>query len=157
MFDRIENFKEMKLVGQNVEMSFAEPKVAELWSKFMPLIIQLNRKNSNLYSVEVYSDDYFEKFNPMNKFQKWALIEDEGFSLESLNSFIINNGLYAVFIHKGHPKDGINTYNYIFLDWLPNSEYFLDNRPHFAVMGEKYNNNSADSEEEIWIPIKPKI
>jgi AraC family transcriptional regulator len=31
----------------------------------------------------------------------------------------------------------------------------LDQRPHVEVMGEKYKNNDPDSEEEIWIPIKP--
>jgi AraC family transcriptional regulator len=30
----------------------------------------------------------------------------------------------------------------------------FDNRPHFAVMGEKYKNEDPDSEEELWIPIK---
>jgi len=39
---------------------------------------------------------------------------------------------------------------------LPNSDYELDNRPHFEILGKKYKNNSADSEEEIWIPVKLK-
>ncbi|MFM9945765.1 MAG: GyrI-like domain-containing protein, partial [Bacteroidia bacterium] len=44
----------------------------------------------------------------------------------------------------------------IYGTWIPNSEYNLDNRPHFEILGEKYKNNHPDSEEEIWIPIKPK-
>lgn len=40
--------------------------------------------------------------------------------------------------------------------WLPASDYNLDNRPHFEVLGEKYKNNDPTSEEEIWIPIKLK-
>ncbi|MDP5096829.1 MAG: GyrI-like domain-containing protein [Flavobacterium sp.] len=39
---------------------------------------------------------------------------------------------------------------------MPNSEYQLDNRPHFEILGAKYKNNAPDSEEEIWIPIKRK-
>lgn len=154
MFDRIVEFQGMNLIGLNIEMSFAEPKVRELWSKFMPLIKDLKRKNPDLYSLEEYSEDYFNNFNPKQTFIKWALVEDEGGAIENLKTYVLKNGLYAVFIHRGHPKDGINTYNYIFLEWLPNSEYLLDNRPHFAVMGEKYNNNSSESEEEIWIPIR---
>ena len=38
--------------------------------------------------------------------------------------------------------------------WIAKSDYNLDDRPHFEVLGEKYIN--ADSEEEIWIPIKKK-
>jgi len=46
--------------------------------------------------------------------------------------------------------------NYIMSQWLPNSKYILDHRPHFELLGAKYKNNSPDSEEEVWIPIKEK-
>jgi AraC family transcriptional regulator len=39
---------------------------------------------------------------------------------------------------------------------LPNSAYELDDREHFELLGEKYKNNDPNSEEEIWIPIRPK-
>jgi hypothetical protein len=29
--------------------------------------------------------------------------------------------------------------------------------PHFEVLGDKYKNNDPSSEEEVWIPIKPKV
>ena len=35
--------------------------------------------------------------------------------------------------------------------------YTLDDRPHFEILGEKYKNQDPDSEEELWIPIKPKV
>jgi AraC family transcriptional regulator len=41
------------------------------------------------------------------------------------------------------------------MDWLPDSGFELDNRPHFAVMGEKYKRDDDASEEEIWIPVRP--
>jgi hypothetical protein len=31
---------------------------------------------------------------------------------------------------------------------------FLDDRPHFEVLGSKYRNNDPESEEETWIPTK---
>ena len=48
------------------------------------------------------------------------------------------------------------TFQYILGTWLPNSDYSLDDRAHFEILGNKYKNNESDSEEEIWIPIKPK-
>jgi AraC family transcriptional regulator len=39
---------------------------------------------------------------------------------------------------------------------LPKSEYELDYRPHFEILGEKYKNNDQLSEEDIFIPIKPR-
>jgi AraC family transcriptional regulator len=40
--------------------------------------------------------------------------------------------------------------------WLPGSDFVLDTRPHFEVLGDQYKNNDTTSEEEIWIPIKLK-
>jgi AraC family transcriptional regulator len=65
-------------------------------------------------------------------------------------------GLYAVFLHRGPATTGPKTFEYIFQTWLPASEYFLDHRPHFEILGTNYKNDDPDSEEEIWIPVKPK-
>jgi AraC family transcriptional regulator len=32
----------------------------------------------------------------------------------------------------------------------------MDDRPYFALMGDKYKGEVLDSEEEFWIPIKKK-
>lgn len=47
-------------------------------------------------------------------------------------------------------------FEYIFVEWLPDTIYELDNRPHFEILGEKYKNNDPDSEEDLWIPIRDK-
>ena len=63
-------------------------------------------------------------------------------------------GLYAVFFYKGSSSD-TKIFQYIFTNWLPDSGYTLDNRPHFEILGENYKNGDPGSEEEIWIPVKP--
>jgi AraC family transcriptional regulator len=73
-----------------------------------------------------------------------------------METFTLTSGLYAVFQYKGTANEAAGTFQYILGTWLPNSEYTLDSRPHFEILGEKYKNNDPDSEEEIWIPIKPK-
>ncbi len=73
-----------------------------------------------------------------------------------METLILPGGLYAVFLYKGPAGAGSKLYQYIFETWLANSEFLLDNRPHFALMGGKYKNEDPNSEEEIWIPIKPK-
>jgi len=52
---------------------------------------------------------------------------------------------------------GSSFFQKIYTVWLPASDYVLDNRPHFEVLGDKYKNNDPSSEEEVWIPIKPKV
>jgi AraC family transcriptional regulator len=32
----------------------------------------------------------------------------------------------------------------------------MDNRPYFALMGEKYKGENPESEEDFWIPVKKK-
>jgi AraC family transcriptional regulator len=70
-----------------------------------------------------------------------------------MKTFTLKGGQYAVFNHKGSSTDN-SIYQYIFTQWLPNSGYQIDNRPHFELLGEKYKNNDPNSEEEIWVPIK---
>jgi AraC family transcriptional regulator len=69
----------------------------------------------------------------------------------------ISEGLYAIFDYKGPANAALPFFRYIFETWLPASDYAIDNRPHFAMMGEKYRGNHPDSEEEIWVPVKPVI
>jgi AraC family transcriptional regulator len=68
---------------------------------------------------------------------------------------VLPQGLYAIFDYKGLSSDP-TIFQYIFQTWLPRADYQLDFRPHLEVLGEKYQNNDPTSEEEIWIPIRPK-
>lgn len=153
----IKTLAEKKLTGHFIEMSFIENKTFQLWNGFMPKKKEIkNTINANLYSLEVYPENYFDNFNPSNDFQKWAAVEVSSFeNLPSeMKTLVVSGGLYAVFLHLGPATEAHKTYNYIFAEWLPNSTYIVDERPHFAVMNEKYKKDDPTSEEEIWIPIK---
>ena len=116
-----------------------------------------NNLTSDLFSLQIYDSSYFDNFDPNRVFEKWALIEVSDFNNipDKMGTFILTGGQYAVFKHKGLSNDN-SIFQYIFSTWLPNSEYQLDNRPHFEILGKKYKNDDPNSEEEIWIPIKEK-
>jgi AraC family transcriptional regulator len=157
MEPRLEESKEKILVGKRMDMCFAELKTVELWRSFMPLRkLVPNPVSDVLYSVEVYRRNFFREYDERNLFQKWAAVEVADFSdvPEVFETQIVPKGLYAVFTHKGSYLKAPDTYHYIFHEWLPFSDFLLDDRPHFAMMGEKYKGDSEDSEEEIWIPIR---
>ena len=159
MKPRIENLTEKKLVGKRMIMSFSNNKTGELWRSFMPRRKEIkNNMGSELYSIQIYAPLFFNNFNPNTAFEKWATIEVTNFDTvpNEMEAFTLTSGLYAVFLYQGTASEAANTFQYILGTWLPNSEYTLDNRPHFEILGEKYKNNDPDSEEEIWIPIKPK-
>jgi AraC family transcriptional regulator len=73
-----------------------------------------------------------------------------------MQTMTLPSGLCAVFPYKGPASAAAKTYQYIFTQWLPASAFSLGNRPHFAVMGEKYKGEDPNSEEEIWIPVMEK-
>ncbi|WP_026728961.1 GyrI-like domain-containing protein [Flavobacterium denitrificans] len=154
---QIKILTEKKLVGKHTTMSFLENQTFQLWSGFMPRKKEIkNTVNNNLYSLEVFPVGYFDNFDAGRNFQKWAAVEVKNFPVipKEMETLIIPTGIYAVFLHKGPASDAHKTYHSIFAEWLPNSEYTVDDRPHFAVMDEKYKKDDPTSEEEIWIPIK---
>lgn len=160
MEPRIEILPETKLIGKKLEMTFADNKTGQLWQCFMPKRSTIqNTISSELYSVEIFPDtSFFTNFKPNQKFEKWAAVQVPDFDVvpSEMETLIIPEGLYAVFHYKGKGSEATATFQYIFGHWIPNSAYTLDNRPHLAIMGEKYKNEDPDSEEELWIPIKKK-
>jgi len=150
---------EKKLIGKRLSMSLANNRTSELWKSFMPRKKEIkNNLTNELFSMRVYDNSYnFKNFDLNVSFEKWAAVEVPDFNTipEEMDSFILKSGLYAVFNYKGLSTD-TKIFEYIFGTWLPASEYALDNRPHFEILGEKYKNNDPNSEEEIWIPIKAK-
>jgi AraC family transcriptional regulator len=131
MSPRIEIVQSKKLIGKRMTLSYADYKIGQLWGSFMPDRKHITNPLTNeLIALTLYTADHFTNFELTNEFEKWACVE-VGSSAE-----------IAAF------------YRSIFEEWLPNSNYTLDQRPHVEVMGEKYKNNEPDSEEEIWIPIK---
>ena len=157
---RITPLREKKLVGKRLQMSMQNNLTVPLWRSFMPLRKHIKNTVSNhLFSIEVYdSISFFENYSPAAPFEKWAAVEVSELATppQDLENFILPQGLYAVFTYVGAPSQAAKAYQYIFTQWLPSSDYLLDARPHLCLMDERYKGEQADSEEEIWIPVKPK-
>jgi AraC family transcriptional regulator len=159
MKPRIEQLAEKKLIGQRMTMSLAGNKTRELWQSFMPRRREiLHPLGPELYSMQLYSPRYFSDFSLGAEFEKWATVAVSDFENvpPGLETITLPGGLYAVFLHRADDSTPDQTFQYIFQSWLPASDYFLDDRPHFELLGDKYKHNAPGSEEVIWIPIKPR-
>jgi AraC family transcriptional regulator len=159
MIPRIEILAEKKLIGRRMTISLADNKTSELWQDFMHRRKEIkNIVGTDLFSIQFYDPSYFRSFNPASLFEKWAAIEVEDYGIvpDGMETLLLEGGLYAVFTYKGSSGKAAELFRYIFSKWLPDSEFVLDNRPHFEVLGTKYRNNDPGSEEEIWIPVKKK-
>lgn len=158
--DRTEMFN---LAGSYPElvkkMSLVQNTTNNLFSTFMPRCKEIsNRQNTIIYDLSVYPQDYFKKYNPANSFIKWAVVEvtDYKHVPEQMEQFILEGGKYAVFTHIGKSA-GFEVFEYIFTQWLPNSDCYLDQRPHFEKLEGNKNKNESGSSELIYIPIRTKI
>lgn len=154
---RIENLSQKKLVVLTQRMSILNNKTVFLWNSFMKRKAEISDTiSSDLFSIQVYESNYFDEFNPNKEFLKIAGLEVNSFKNipDGMEGYVLTGGKYAVFDYKGNPNNGSEAFQYIFQEWLPKSGFSLDNRPHFEILGAKYKNNSNESEEEIWIPIK---
>lgn len=159
MHPTIKKIREKKLAGKRLTMTFADNKTVDLWRSFMPRRKEIkNNVNNELISMQVYDASFsFSHFNPQAAFQKWAAVEVTDFRNipDDMETFTLSSGLYAVFHYKGLNTD-TKIFEYIFSKWLPSSDYTLDQRPHFEILGEKYRNNDPLSEEDICIPLRLK-
>lgn len=158
MKPRIETLQNKKLIGMHITMSLANNKTGIIWKNFMPRRKEIiNNLSNELISMAIYKPTHFIDFKPINEFEKWAAIEVTDFERvpNEMDTFTLTGGLYAVFDYTGSSTD-TSIFQYIFGTWLPNSDYLLDDRPHFEVLGDKYKNADPNSEEEIWIPVKKK-
>lgn len=159
MTPKIVTLEEKKLVGFSAEMSLMDNKTQELWKGFRQRSKEiLNRSSDDFISLQEYPANYFQEFSPVKKYVKWACVEVEDFDSvpEGMSTLVLEGGLYAVFNYKGTAQNAQTFFQYIYGEWIPNSDYNLDDRPHFEVLGAKYKNNDPNSEEEVWIPIKAK-
>jgi len=158
MQPRIEKLELKKLVGHHTKMSLTNDRTGQLWGQFAPRIKEIqDRTTEDKISMQIYPPSYYSPFHPSTEFAKWATVEVSNFDIipDGMESIVLKEGLYAVFDYKGLSTDH-SIYQYIFSEWLPNSDYIIDDRPHFEVLGPKYRNNDPESKEEIWIPIKEK-
>lgn len=155
---RIETLQETLLAGLNISMSFQDNKTALLWQRFMPVKMSFtNGKSDLLYSVEVYPTNFFtQPVDPNKQFEKWAgMLWRENDQLpENWEILTVPQGKYAVFIFQGKHELAAAFYQNIFMNWLPKASLIVDDRPHFALMDERYKMNDPESVEEIWIPVK---
>jgi AraC family transcriptional regulator len=160
MQPQIKTLSPKNLIGQSITMTFANNKTFELWRQFMPRRKEIiNAMSSDLFSIQVFDDSFsFKNFDPNTPFQKWAAVEVSSldFVPNEMETYSLAGGLYAVFNYKGLSSDP-QIFQYIYGVWIHASDYELDQRPHFEVLGENYKNNDPNSEEEIWIPIKLKV
>lgn len=127
----------------------------EAWGKLMKFMYsnKLMKKETQMFGI---SHDDPSVTEPDNiRYDACVSNEQEAKASGDIVHNVIEGGLYAVFLHKGSYQGLKETYQAIFLDWLPDSGYQLRDLPPF----EKYLNRdprktkTENLRTEIFIPI----
>ncbi|CAM4184694.1 MULTISPECIES: GyrI-like domain-containing protein [Flavobacterium] len=158
MFLKTETITAKKMIGFSIKTTMANDQTVKIWQQLMPRLKEIkNAVSADLFSLQIYNGETFEEFTPTTAFTKFALVAVKNYDFvpENFQQFDLPAGKYAVFLHKGTSADFPKTTHYIYAEWLPNSEYTIDDRPHFAVMGDNYlGHENPETEEEVWVPIQ---
>ncbi len=145
------------LLGMSQRMTLSDNQTKSLWKRFMPRRGEvLNRATNDYVSMQVYDPAAGAWFLPTTVFEKWAVVEVRSCDSipEGMRRYDLAGGEYAVFEHKGPASDYPDSIRFIFGQWLPESDYELDQREQFEILPEEYDPVDAEAEEEIWIPIR---
>lgn len=156
---KIIEIQSKKLIGKSLSMSFLNNTTGVLWGSFAPSIKEIkNRVGGERISLQFYDDDFMK--DPSIPFTKWATVEVSNFNQipSHLEKLELSGGFYAVFHYKGNVVQATSYFKNIFTEWIPASEYEVDNsRPHFEIIPiGKYDPMDENSEEDIYVPIKLK-
>lgn len=158
MFLKTETITPKKMIGFSIKTTMANDQTVKIWQQLMPRLKEIkNAVSADLFSLQIYNGETFEEFTPTTEFTKFALVEVKNYDFvpDGFEQFDLPAGNYAVFLHKGTGADFPKTTHYIYAEWLPSSQYTIDDRPHFAVMGDNYlGHENPETEEEVWVPIQ---
>ena len=159
LFLRFIELPALTFTGFHLETNLIlQQQIISYWQVLRQLSAKIPGKTDDaFYSVQVYdSPDYFRQFQPEQLFDQWAAVRvSEGSAVpEGMQQFHSPGGLYAVFRHRGTPAQFVQTAQFIFGSWLPQSGYKLDNRPHFERMAPGYRPDDPEAEEEVFIPVQ---
>ncbi|HMS28622.1 MAG TPA: GyrI-like domain-containing protein [Saprospiraceae bacterium] len=152
------NIEEQLLIGIQNEMSLMNNLTPQLWQAFKPRLQEIkSRTDHHLISLQIYPGNYFTEFNPERRFRKWAAVQTHSDSDVPKGMELLHfvGGDYAVFHYKG-PLHDKSIFQKIFTEWIPQSAFVLDNRPHFERFSDGLTLQSPEWEETIYVPVIKK-
>jgi AraC family transcriptional regulator len=135
-----------------MEMPETNEKCPALWGKFMQNAKHFDN-NESLACLGVCSMiEDSQTFMYMAGFAS----EEPQENPTDFDELVIEPAKYAVFTHKGSVMNLCNSFDYIYNEWLPNSDYEVrKDHEEFELYDERFNpQDDQNSEIDIYIPIK---
>ena len=137
---------------ETMETPETNEKCPALWGNFMQRAKHLD-ENEDLACLGVCS--MIEDSSTFMYMPGYAS-KDKQDNPEKFDELEIEACKYAIFTHKGSVMNLGNSYDYIYNEWFPNSDYeALKSHEEFELYGDRFNfDDPENSEVDIYIPIK---
>lgn len=160
MMPEIVEMDEMTVVGLSSLVSMKCNLIHQLWERFA--LREKEVKNIAIPGVALEVSFNYEKVSKEGEKEDWLFFDVVGLPVKNTKN--IPEGMtfkkvpahkYAKFVHKGPISRIMETYNYIYEEWLPQSGYEFDWAAcEVEWYDERFTIEGEDSEFDIYIPIK---
>jgi len=127
----------------------ASVRIPALWQQFHPYMNHPQRIGGDSYGI--CSGDH----DGCNVNYVCAVeIANDKHSIPELVTMRIPEQRYVVFTHREHIAGIKQTFNYIWSEWLPQSDYIPVNAPSFELYKASFDRQTGFGGVEIWIPVQ---
>jgi AraC family transcriptional regulator len=133
--------------------------IPRIWDRFIEVIDEVpNRVNAHQsFGLEFYPAEFFSQ--QQKQWNYMAAVEVS--SLDDIPVTMVGKTLpahhYALFTHRGAATDLARTFQTIFDEWFPRSDYAPANSFDFELYDARYNpHDESLSEVDIYIPVRTK-
>lgn len=145
----------MKIRFQPSDVKPSENEITRLWKRFNPRCGEIAGKSGGTYGLMVMPQD----MKPGDPFDYMAGcgVSEAGSVPEGMTAELVPGGLYCVVTRKGPIDELHKAFHHFWDKWLPDSGYVYAAGAEFEYYDGRYRgNHDAESEMELWFPIRSK-
>lgn len=148
----------LNVVGMKIRTSVDEGRIPKLWNDFIARMDELREIAVPDCSLGICINETGSEFMQNSKFDYLVskVVKDDNLVPSGMVSYEIPPQLVAVFTHEGSLDTLGETYDYIYNEWLPNSDYKLADADEVEWYDSRFKYGETDSQMDIHIPIKKK-
>ncbi len=147
--------EDIKLICARETGRYSES-ASKAWSRIMKFAYSNKLMHKNIRRIGISHDDPNITDAEHIRYDACVDIDVDIAEEDNLTKQTIIGGNYAKFIHEGTYDDFKETYSYIFNEWLPESEFQIDDKPCFEVYlnRDPRKTKPENLKTEVYIPIK---
>lgn len=141
----------LMVVGMKIVSEPMAEDISELWTKFIARMDELESVAVPECSLGICTPLDDGKIEYMAA----CVVKDDSTIPAGMEVKLLPEQDVAVFTHVGSLENLADTYDYIYNQWLPDSDYEIASEPEIEWYDSRFKYDDPKSQMDIHIPIKP--